>query len=382
MSVKSISMCLIIIMAFLIAGCDDDRSGNSSGVPEPVPGDATRILLTVYPVGTEEEPQEITIRSEGDVYIDLGDSILATYYCIYAEADNYYTEIYNCTKGEIITVDLDSAAGPLLTMTGTIIAKQSFWSDCYFANQTMTLHVQYNKTKTVTTDNQGRYGIGPLPLGDYILEFSVQGEPIVLNLENSNAMDYQDLSFLEPTQVDAPNIYLYPETESDISVALDFPNGGYVKLSDPPYNNGWNVSVAPEGLIDGEYDYLFYKAIFPTQPHTNEGWLLTRANLEAEFRTILAEQGFIGREIDDFVEYWVPLFNDAPYYGVYPQDVESFVELNISPQPENTLRVFLLVLPYEQPVTIPVPREYDHFNRDGFTVAEWGIFAPFLDGEH
>ncbi|MFH2049163.1 MAG: hypothetical protein ABIJ12_06930 [bacterium] len=214
------------------------------------------------------------------------------------------------------------------------------------------------------------------------MEFDSYGFPIVLNLTNTIAMDYQDLSFLEPCQVDAPNIYLYPETESNVSVTLDFPNGGYVNKSEPIYNDGWNVNVTPEGLIDGEYDYLFYKAILPTQPNTNEGWLLTRANLEAEFRTILAEHGFVGREIDDFVEYWVPLLNDAPYYGVYPQDVESFVELNISPQPENTLRVFLLVLPYEQPITIPVPREHDNFIRDGFTVVEWGVFAPLLDREH
>ena len=374
-----ISILALVVLMFIAVGCDDDRSGSVSGVPEPVPGDATRILLTVYPVGTGEAPQEITIRSEGDVYIDMGDSVIATSYYIYAETDNrYYTKLYYCDKGGTITVDLDSVAGPLRTMAGTIFAKQSFWSDCCYANKTMTLHGPYNLTKTITTDDQGRYGIGSLPLGDYTLKFTMQGEPIVLNLNNSLAMDYKDLSFFEPMQIDAPNIYLYPETESDISVTLDFPNGGHVKLSDPPYNDGWNVNVTPEGIIDGEYDYLFYKAILPAQPNVNEGWLLTTANLESEFRVLLAEQGFVGREIDDFVEYWVPLFDDAPYYGVYPQDVEPFVGLNITPDPENTLRMFLLVLPFEQPVTIPIPRENNYLIRDGFTVVEWGVFAPSL----
>jgi len=288
---------LIILATFLSSGCDDNRSGIVSGVPEPVPGFATRILLTVYPVGTGEPPQEITIRSEGDVYIDLGDSVIATNYYIYAETVNrYYTELYYCNKGGTITVDLDSVAGPLRTMAGTIFAKQSFWSDSYLYDKTMTLRGPKNITRTVITDDQGRYSIGVLPLGDYTLEFTAHGEPIVLNLNNSATLDYKDLSFFEPTQVDAPNIYLYPETESDISVSLDFPNGGHVNVSDPPYNDGWNVNVTPEGIIDGEYDYLFYKAILPTQPNTNEGWLLTTANLEAEFRTILAEQGFAGRE--------------------------------------------------------------------------------------
>jgi len=40
--------------------------------------------------------------------------------------------------------------------------------------------------------------------------------------------------------------------------------------------------------------------------------------------------------------------------------------------------VFYLILPFEQPVTIPIPREHDNFIRDGFTVVEWGVFAPLL----
>lgn len=371
-------MCLLTVVIFFFVGCDDNGSSSRSVKPKPVPGVAVMIDLMIHPVGTGEEPQPRSMRGEGDVYIDLGDSVVATDYFVYARSENYYTELYYCNKGDLITVDLDSVAGPSRTMTGTIFSQQVYGFDSYYTNKTMILNGPNNLSISVTTDEQGRFGIGALPVGDYTLEFTVQGESKVLSLNNSNAMDYLDLSFFEPTQVDAPNIYLYPETESDISVTLDFPNGGHVKVSDPPYNDGWNVTVTPDGIIEGEYDYLFYKAILPTQPNANEGWLLTTANLETEFRVLLAEQGFVGREIDDFIDYWIPLLDDAPYYGVFPQDVESFVGLNVVPSPENTLRVFLLVLPFEQPVIIPIPRENNYITRDGFTVVEWGVFVPYL----
>lgn len=379
---KSVILFSIIIITLFIVGCDKDSTGSTAGKPKPVPGVATNIELTVHPSETGEPSQTLLMEAEGDIVIDLGDSISASDYYIYAEADNYYSELYNCQKGESITVDLDSVAGPDKTMTGTIFVFQSFWFDIYFANETMTLHGPYNISRTVTTDDQGRYSIGVLPLGDYTLEFTVHEFPIVLNLNNSLAMDCLDLSFPDPYQIDAPNIYLYPETESDISVTLNFPNGGFVNLSDPPYNDGWNVTVTPDGIIDDQYDYLFYKAILPTQPNANSGWLLTTANLEPEFRVLLVELGFVGREIDDFVEFWVPLLGDAPYYGIYPQDVESFVELKVDPPPKSTLRVFFLILPFEQEITIPVPREYDYFIRDGFTVVEWGVFAPHFNVVH
>ncbi len=375
---KSIILCLTIVVTFLFVGCDDNGTKSNSENPKPVPGIATDISLTVYPIGNLEPSFDMLMAEEGDFVVDTTPSPTAIYYNVYAEAENYYTEIFNINKRETTYVDLDSIIGPKRTMTGVIFAVQGTLSDSYFANETMTLKSTNKFSMPVTTDEQGRYSIGVLPLGDYTIELSSWGIPIVLDLNNSTAMDYQDLYFLEPGQVDAPNIYLYPETESDISVTLDFPNGGHVSKSEPQYNDGWNVTVTPEGLIDGEYDYLFYKAILPAQPNINEGWLLTTANLEAEFRVLLTEQGFVGREIDDFIEYWIPLLDDAPYYGVFPQDVESFVELTVEPSPKSTLRVFWLVLPFEQPVIIPVPREYDYFIRDGFTVVEWGVFVPHL----
>ena len=153
--------------------------------------------------------------------------------------------------------------------------------------------------------------------------------------------------------------------------------------SSPPYGNGWTVTVSPEGIINNEFDYLFYEASLPGNLSTDYGWLLNRDNLENEFRVLLTNLGFKGREIDDFVEYWVPIFNDAPYYGVYPQDVNSLIELTINPPPTNILRELFLIRELFHPINIPAPPDNGSFSRDGYVAVEWGVIVFGLeDIEH
>ncbi len=58
-----------------------------------------------------------------------------------------------------------------------------------------------------------------------------------------------------------PNIYIYPENETQLMVELDFPLGGNVVTSIPQYENGWNVTIDTNGLIDNSYSYLFYESM-------------------------------------------------------------------------------------------------------------------------
>lgn len=58
-----------------------------------------------------------------------------------------------------------------------------------------------------------------------------------------------------------PVIYLYPTEPTDISVNIDFPDGGKFTCTYPDYGNGWNVTAYPDGTVinkrDGlEYSYL------------------------------------------------------------------------------------------------------------------------------
>ena len=94
---------------------------------------------------------------------------------------------------------------------------------------------------------------------------------------------------------------------------------------------------------------------------------------QKELEDLLVYLGFVENEIDDFVEYWIPRLGDAKYYAVYPQDAESFVTLYIDPVPENILRALLLILPLTNKISISPPPAPAKFNRNGFSVAEWGV---------
>ena len=64
-------------------------------------------------------------------------------------------------------------------------------------------------------------------------------------------------------QVDKPNIYLYPNSNIDLCVELNFPKGGRVVKSIPAIdNNSWCVHVDPTGKIDNNYHKNNKKLLF------------------------------------------------------------------------------------------------------------------------
>ncbi|MBR3759812.1 MAG: hypothetical protein IKK47_02300 [Ruminococcus sp.] len=46
-------------------------------------------------------------------------------------------------------------------------------------------------------------------------------------------------------------------------------------------------------------------------------------------------------------------------------------KLNITPEPDSMLRIFMTYIPLEAPVDIE-PQQLETFERKGFTVVEWG----------
>ncbi len=332
-----------------------EKKSNSADIQAPVVAIAVDTL-------------EMTI--EGSILIDIED--FASYY-IYAEASGFYTELYYCVNGETIDIDLDAVPNVLNSITGVIFENIGFPPDRYFANRDIALTAPGGGSSILgTTDSLGRYGFSNLSTCEYILHSADFGIPKSFTILNTIITDYNDLLSESEMAILAPNVYLYPETTSDISVDISFPNGGRVVESEPPYNDGWNVNVTPEGIIDGKYEYLFYDTKQPAQLNFQSGWLLDGNDLENEFRFLLMNLGYVGREIDDFVDYWLPKIGTTPYLAVYPQDVESMITLTIDPTPNELLRNIFLFRPLTSPVQLeelPLP---DAIQRNGFTAVEWG----------
>lgn len=175
-----------------------------------------------------------------------------------------------------------------------------------------------------------------------------------------------------------PNIYLYPTENSRISVNLKFPNGGKIITSIPDYGSGWVVDVDTSGIINNNYEFLFYESEQPDVWQTNEGWVIKRSELEAFFTNNMLENGFNRREINDFINYWIPRLANSEYYEIYPQKseiIETVLKLDISKTPDSVLRMFYIIkgVNNDSNSKINIPMENTQFKRSGFCVTEWGV---------
>jgi hypothetical protein len=173
-----------------------------------------------------------------------------------------------------------------------------------------------------------------------------------------------------------PNLYLYPEKKTKMSVSMDFPHGGKVIHSDPLYPVDWkNIKVKPNGKIDKKYDYLYYECQIPNYWQYLEGWVVKQENLSDFFAQNLKDYGFNEKEIEDFLEFWIPELKDAPNYEIYPQYTEmvnQVIKLHISPRPDTIMRLHYVIWESEKYYYLPIP-DIPDFEREGYYATEWGV---------
>ena len=172
-----------------------------------------------------------------------------------------------------------------------------------------------------------------------------------------------------------PVIYLYPEQETEVTVTLDY--SGVLTTTYPEYNDGWTVTALPDGtLIDSDgksYNYLFWEGKTDTEYDFSKGFCVAGEDTAEFLETALSNLGLTRREANEFIVFWLPRMQDNEYNLIAFQDkayADSAV-LDISPQPDSVLRVFMAWKSLEKAVDIE-PQEFDSFQRSGFTVVEWG----------
>src|SRR3989344_611981 len=188
---------------------------------------------------------------------------------------------------------------------------------------------------------------------------------------------FQKQEFLPVAECAKPVIYLYPEHEQHVTVHLE-PKGGFT-YSEPRYTNGWNVNAFPDGrLVDSEtgkeYPYLFWEGRGGYYEIPKKGFVVERGGVEQLLREKLAIIGLNDTEIRDFVEYWGPEMQKAPYYFVTfmgNQTMDTLAPLALNPKPDTVIRVLMDFVPLDQPIDVErlVLRT---ITRKGFTVVEWG----------
>ncbi|MDP3443827.1 MAG: PKD domain-containing protein [Ignavibacteria bacterium] len=211
------------------------------------------------------------------------------------------------------------------------------------------------------------------PLHNYEPPFPYE---VTLNAFRGNEVVTQKQFVYDDIMVYKPNIYVYPTNQIDLCVKLSFPMGGHIVESIPSYNNGWCVNVTPSGRINETYNYLFYESVQPNVFQYNKGWCIGRNDLQEFFEISLMAHNFSQAEINDFIEYWIPLLKEKEFYCIYPQTnpiIDRIIKLDFSVQPDHVNRLFYGIIGADD-FKIITPPDIVTFNRSGFYVMEWGVF--------
>ncbi len=176
--------------------------------------------------------------------------------------------------------------------------------------------------------------------------------------------------------VDAkPVIYLYPKEHTNISVKLDY--SGELTCTYPKYENGWEVTAESDGRLydnDGkEYSYLYWEGISTAQYDFSSGVCVAGKDTAAYLEYALEAQGLTRREANEFIVYWLPVMEKNAYNLIsFQTDVYTEnAKLEITPEPDTTISVFMAWKALENPQSIP-PQSFETPSRCGFTAVEWG----------
>ncbi len=181
-------------------------------------------------------------------------------------------------------------------------------------------------------------------------------------------------------QLHKPLILLYPETEQEVSVELEYTPG--FSATFPLYDNakkGWSVTANPDGtLLDHSTNQetygLFWEGnLTHANYNTSKGWVIKGWEVREFLYEKLTEIGLNTKEKSDFIMFWYPKLQKYPYIQITfaGEDYNQSAPLKITPKPDSLLRVFMVAQPLDAPKKIE-PQTLDRFQRKGFSVVEWG----------
>jgi len=105
-----------------------------------------------------------------------------------------------------------------------------------------------------------------------------------------------------------------------------------------------------------------------------KGFVVADRNVSKFLKEKLAVLGLNEKETADFMEFWYPKFDNAPYYYITFMEKSEFdklAPLSVTPAPDSVIRVYMDYAPLMKPVKVEAPTLKTPV-RSGFTVVEWG----------
>ena len=172
-----------------------------------------------------------------------------------------------------------------------------------------------------------------------------------------------------------PAIYLYPTQKQTIKVEIH-PQGQLTK-TDQLYNqtiSGWSVTADSNGTINNSQNSLYYEAMLPV-PTPEGGYSVPYNDLFTFSKSYVQKLGLNQTESREFIKFWQQKLPYSPYYFVSHLDlntINKIYPLEITPKPDDLLRVELYFKPLLQAIPVKAPRYPTVNQRKGFTAVEWG----------
>ena len=218
MKSRSYSLLVLLLILFLsiVISCSNSTGPEEDhSFPAAIDSVATNITLYVYfAIWINPHDSSIARFSAYDTLeMDMEDTITMDYiflfvgscsYFIYAKADGFYTELYYCSNGGTITIDLDAVPDVPNSVAGVIFHTQDYafdryvpygyGSDCYVAKTDIVLTIPDGNSISGTTDSLGRYGFSNLNECEYFLHFARPGSSNSFDITNTAGTDYKDIA--------------------------------------------------------------------------------------------------------------------------------------------------------------------------------------------
>ena len=174
-----------------------------------------------------------------------------------------------------------------------------------------------------------------------------------------------------------PVIYFYPEEEMDLEVT--YVEAERLLTTYPKYEGGWNIHLQEDGTFtvpgsNREYYALFFDETPGIEVDFSEGFYVTKENAITFLEEKMDYMGFTNRETNEFIMYWLPILENNGQSLVYFEQTEERNEecpLEFSVEPDTLIRTIIHIKKVDGPTAI-VEQQLTHYEREGFTVTEWG----------
>lgn len=184
------------------------------------------------------------------------------------------------------------------------------------------------------------------------------------------------LAFGEVGGYAKPVLYLYPEEKTDVTVTFSRPE--LLTTVYPAYNDGWQVTVLPDGTMTDargrEYYALYWEESGYVPVDFSTGFCVAGEDAAAFLEEKLDTLGLSNREANEMIMYWLPILEKNAYSLAYfelTQSREAYNRLQISPMPDSLLRIALHIKAADGPAAIREQR-LPRWEREGFAAVEWG----------